>query len=63
MSWYDDHINAVADRFAKKCAEAPNKTKFIKRLRQDLPSMGWNEQEIDRIIKRIERKIAKEAEA
>lgn len=62
MSWYDDHLNAVADRFAKRYVKAQNKAQFIQTARKDLLRMGWTEPEVDRIIKRIERKT-KEAEA
>lgn len=61
MSWYDDHLNAVADRFAKRYVKAQNKAQFIHTARKELLRMGWSEQEVDRIIKRIEHKTVKEA--
>ena len=63
MSWYDDHLNAVADRFAKRYAKGQNKARFIQSSGKEMQRLGWPEPDIDRMLKRIERKIEKEASA
>ena len=54
MGYYEDHIQAVAERWKKEYKESKlTASDFIKSAKVTLTKYGWNEKEIERILKGI----------
>lgn len=54
MGYYDDHINAVAERWQRKYnSSGLTLAKFKVEAAATLKSYGWNEQEVERILNKI----------
>ena len=54
VGYYEDHIQAVAERWKKEYKESKlTASDFIKSAKVTLTKYGWNEKEIERILKGI----------
>lgn len=54
MGYYEDHIKAVTERWKRKYKESQlTATEFIEKAKVTLTKYGWNEQEVETILKGI----------
>ena len=54
MGFYDDHIDAVAKRWQEKYRHSGlTLAEFKKEATKTLTGYGWNEQEVERILRNV----------